>query len=63
MVAVKIESVTFRILPATKAVLRQAAQRERRSLANMLEVMIEDWCDREGIAPPLSHTTTTEPRR
>ena len=51
MAAVKTESVTFRILPETKAALRQAAQRERRSLAKRLEVMIEDWCGREGIAP------------
>ena len=44
----KSETVTFRISPEVKDTLRQAAAREHRSLANMLEVMIRDWCGREG---------------
>ena len=41
----KSETVTFRIRPDVKDALRQAAALERRSLANMLEVMIRDWSD------------------
>lgn len=50
MTAVKTDTVTFRIQPEIKAALRQAAEREHRSLANMLEVMIRDWC-RQTVSP------------
>lgn len=49
MTTIKTESVTFRMLPEVKASLREAAAREHRSLSNMLEVMVRDWCRREGI--------------
>lgn len=39
----KTETLTCRIAPEVKAALRAAAERERRSLANMLEVMIRDY--------------------
>ncbi|WP_201091479.1 ribbon-helix-helix protein, CopG family [Thiocystis minor] len=48
MTGVKTESVTFRILPEIKAALREQAEREHRSLANMLEVMIRDWCQQRS---------------
>ncbi len=35
-----------------KDALRTAADREHRSIANMVEVMIRDYCGREGIAIP-----------
>jgi len=44
MTAVKTDTITFRIRPEIKAALRQAAEHQHRSLANMLEVMILDWC-------------------
>jgi len=33
-------------------VLRAAAQREHRSIANMVEVLIRHYCGRNGIAIP-----------
>lgn len=51
MAAVKTETITVRIEPAVKAGLK-AAEQERRSLANMIEVMIRDYCERNGIAIP-----------
>ena len=46
----KTETLTVRLAPDIKAALREAADREHRSLANMLEVMIRDWWDaREGV--------------
>ena len=43
MPALKTETLTIRLCPETKAALRQAAERERRSLSNMLDVMILDY--------------------
>ncbi|WP_077732224.1 hypothetical protein [Methylocaldum sp. 14B] len=48
----KTTTLTFRIEPALKEALRIAAAREHRSLANMVEVLIRDYCGRNGIAIP-----------
>lgn len=45
----KSETITIRVAPAVKNALRAAASREHRSLANMVEVMIRDYCAREGV--------------
>lgn len=45
----KTETITVRIEPAVKAGLKAMAERERRSIANMIEVMIRDYCSREGV--------------
>jgi hypothetical protein len=49
MAAVKTETVTVRIEPAVKAGLKAVAKQERRSLANMIEVMIRQYCDTAGV--------------
>jgi len=49
MAAVKTETITVRIDPAVKAGLRAVAEQERRSLANMIEVMIRQYCDAAGV--------------
>ena len=49
MAALKTKTLTVRLAPDIKAALRQAADHERRSLANMLEVMIRDWSRRKGM--------------
>jgi hypothetical protein len=46
----KTSTLTFRIEPALKDALRTAAEREHRSIANMVEVLIRDYCGRNGIA-------------
>ena len=48
----KSTTLTFRIKPALKEALRAAAEREHRSIANMVEVLIRDYCGRHGIAIP-----------
>jgi len=48
----KTSTLTFRIGPALKEALRKAAEREHRSIANMVEVLIRDWCERNGISIP-----------
>ena len=49
MLDAKTETLTIRITPAVKTALRTAAARDHRSLTNMVEVMIRDYCAREGI--------------
>ena len=39
----KTETLTVRLTPEVKAALRETAAQERRSLANMLEVMIRAY--------------------
>jgi hypothetical protein len=49
MRAAKTATITVRIEPAVKAGLKAIAERERRSLANMIEVMIRDYCERNAV--------------
>ncbi|MCB1759382.1 MAG: ribbon-helix-helix protein, CopG family [Gammaproteobacteria bacterium] len=49
MVAIKSETITVRIEPAVKEGLKAMAEQERRSQANMIEIMIRDYCKRNGI--------------
>jgi hypothetical protein len=46
----KTTTLTFRIEPGLKEALRVAAGREHRSIANMVEVLIRDYCGRNSIA-------------
>lgn len=54
MAASKTATLTFRIDPRIKEALRAAANLEHRSIANMVEVMIRDYCEQHGIEVPLS---------
>lgn len=58
----KTSTLTFRIEPALKEALRAAAAREHRSVANMVEVLIRDWCSRNGIAIPVPTALMLKPR-
>ena len=42
--------LTVRLLPAVKVALQKVAAAERRSLANMLEITILDYCERHSAA-------------
>lgn len=50
MAGTKTATLTFRIEPGLKEALRTAAEREHRSIANMVEVMIREYCGRVGVA-------------
>ena len=50
----KISTLNLRIEPALKAAVREAASREHRSVANMVEVLIRRHCDQAGI--PIDRT-------
>ncbi len=57
MATVKTATLTFRIDPRLKEALRIAADQEHRSIANMVEVLIRDYCERRGIEIPSSIDT------
>lgn len=52
MATTKTATLTFRIDPGLKQALRTAAAREHRSIANMIEVLIRDYCSRNNISIP-----------
>jgi hypothetical protein len=52
MPTAKTDTLTARIDPALKQAVRIAAALERRSLSNMLEVMICAYCRQQGLAIP-----------
>ena len=57
MATIKTATLTFRIDPGLKEALRIAAGQEHRSIANMVEVLIRDYCEQRGIAIPASEET------
>ena len=57
MATVKTATLTFRIVPGLKEALRSAADQEHRSIANMIEVLIRNYCEQHGIAIPRSDDT------
>lgn len=61
MATTKTATLTFRIDPGVKEGLRTAAQQEHRSIANMVEVLIRDYCGRNGIE--IEEADTTGPSR
>ena len=54
----KSTTLTVRILPEVKEGLRAVAEQERRSLANMIEIMIRDYCRRHSVDVEESSATT-----
>lgn len=56
MATAKTTTLTFRIEPELKEALRTAAQYEHRSIANMVAVLIRDYCERNDISISKSQT-------
>jgi len=52
IVKTKISTLNLRINPAIKDAVREAAAREHRSVANMVEMLIRRHCDQSGITIP-----------
>lgn len=57
MEAEKTVGLTFRVTPKMKRMLEAAAEHERRSLTNMFEVLVEDYCQRNGIVGFINRDT------
>lgn len=49
---IKSETLNLRVSPTFKQALKEAAGHEQRSMVNMLEVLLGDYCDRKGIVLP-----------
>ena len=52
MARTKVSTLNLRINPDVKTAVREAATREHRSVANMVEVLIRRHCDQTGITIP-----------
>ena len=52
MAKTKISTLNLRIEPGVKEAVREAAAREHRSVANMVEMLIRRHCASAGIAIP-----------
>jgi hypothetical protein len=48
----KVATLNLRIDPAVKEALRLAAARDRRSIANFIEVLVRQHCEQAGIRIP-----------
>lgn len=65
----KSQMVSVRVQPEIRAALQSAANREMRSLANMMEVMVVAYCRAHGYAlegvsnETLPQSFTLEPQR
>lgn len=56
----KTATLTLRVSPEVKDMLAIAAEADRRSLANMLEVMVIEYCQRRSIVGNLKTTEKRE---
>jgi hypothetical protein len=52
MSATKIATMNLRIDPDVKEAVKQAADKEHRSMANFIEVLIREHCEQVGIPVP-----------
>jgi hypothetical protein len=59
----KTATLTFRIEPELKEAVRIASVNEHRSIANMIAVMIRDYCGRNRIAIPEQRPLFDESRK
>jgi hypothetical protein len=60
MARTKISTLNLRIEPGIKDAVREAAAREHRSVANMVEVLIRRHCTEAGIPIPEQIESLTE---
>ena len=60
---IKTETLNLRVSPTFKQVLKQVADHEQRSMVNMLEVLLGDYCDRKGIVTFAQKTTSPAHKR
>lgn len=54
---IKTETLNLRVAPSFKRALKVAAAAESRSMVNLLEVILIDYCERRGLAEAASAPT------
>ena len=52
----KTTTLNLRVDPAIKEAIKEAANRDHRSVANMIEMLIRKHCESEGISIPEQQT-------
>jgi hypothetical protein len=60
MAAEKTVSISFRVSPRFKSLLKAAAARENRSLTNMLETLLFAHCEQRGLKEPAPSTSNSK---
>ncbi|MBN6739424.1 hypothetical protein JKG47_02515 [Acidithiobacillus sp. MC6.1] len=55
----KSKTLNLRVSPTFKRGLKEAADDKQRSMVNMLDVLLCDYCDRKGILPAGQEATPT----
>ena len=58
----KSETLNLRVTPGFKELVRVAADHESRSISNLLEVLVRDYCRRKGVVPTME-TASAEAKR
>lgn len=48
----KTETVNLRVTPELKELIRLAAERDHRAIANFIDVLVREHCQKHGIAVP-----------
>ena len=56
----KTTTLSIRIEPRLKSALQEAATRDQRSVANLIEVLIRKHCEEKGISIPLQQSLFSE---
>lgn len=56
----KDETISIRTSSGIKSALKIAAEREHRSLASMIEVLVLDYAQKNGLQTSVSQTTVTK---
>lgn len=59
----KTEAINLRMSPETKAMLRAAASREHRTLSNMIEHLLIEYCERHAIGSAVQSDDEAVPSR
>lgn len=54
----KSETLNLRVSPEFKELVRVAAEHESRSISNLFEVLVRDYCRRRGVAATAGTATT-----
>lgn len=60
MKQIKDETLSIRTSTDIKTMLREAADREHRSIASMVEVLVMDYAQKHGIQPASNVANTTK---
>jgi hypothetical protein len=60
---VKSETLNLRVSPSFKLALKAAADSDQRSMVNMLEVLVGDYCKTKGIEPAKRSRTSRASNR